>query len=663
MACRRVLPVLYVVAACACALVSSRVIAEDNSAGTSFFEEKIRPVLAERCYNCHSARATKIKGGLTLDTKASALKGGKSGVAIVPGDVEKSPLIKAIKRADADSAMPPDEKEKLSAAQVADFEKWIKLGAPYPEGSAADAAKEPKAWWESVSDAQLLPAGRSINEAVDHYVNAKLKDAGVVPAPAAADWNFIRRVTLDLAGRIPTQAEVSAYEASHESDKKQKLVDRLLASPGFVRQQVTELNWLLMDGRDGGFREYLAKAVKENRSWDTIFREVLAADPVATKGCEQFLKARLKDSDRMATDVSMRFFGVNISCAQCHNHPFVPGWSQDRYYGMKGFFSRTFEVGEFVAERDYGYVSYKPLKAEATKRVPLIFINGEVIAEPEVVEPDDAAKKAEQKVIDDAKKEKKALPAPKFSRRAKLAEVSLAPAQNGFFARAIVNQIWSRLFGQGLVMPVDQMHGQNKPSHPELLVWLARDLVRQKYDVRALLRGLVLSEAYARGSEWPGAERPDPRLLAVAAPRALTPQQFGASLQIATASPSAFAKDSDAAVERLEKEGQGWVGLFERPSFDFQVSVEEALLFSNSDKAAKQLLADGDDKLIKQLLGMEDRGALLRMAFANILARAPQPQELAVMEDFLQKRSEQRADAVKDVVWALLASTEFRFNH
>ncbi len=654
---------MHAIACTAGVLAFSRLAAGENTAGFSFFEEKIRPVLAERCYNCHSARATKIKGGLTLDTKESAFKGGKSGLAIKPGDPESSPLIKAIKRADADSAMPPDDKEKLSAASIADFEKWIKLGAPYPEGAAADLLKEPKPWWDAIPEAQLLSPKRSINEAVDHYIAAKLKESGIAPAPQVPDWNFIRRVTLDLAGRIPTQAEVSAYESARDSDKKQRLVDTLLASPSFARQQVTELNWLLMDGRDGAFREYLAKAVKENKSWDTIFREVLAADPVATKGCEQFLKQRLKDADRMATDVSMRFFGVNISCAQCHNHPHVPGWTQDRYYGMKGFFSRTFEVGEFVAERDYGYVSYKPLKADTTRRVPLIFINGETIAEPEAAEPNDAAKKAEQKLIDDAKKEKKALPAPKFSRRAKLVEVSLASGQDGYFARAIVNQIWSRLFGQGLVMPVDQMHGQNKPSHPELLVWLARDLIRQKYDVRALLRGLVLSEAYARSSEWSGPERPDPRLLAAASPRALTPQQFGASLQIATTAPSAFAKDSAAALERMEKEGQSWIGLFERPSFDFQVSVEEALLFSNSDKAAKQLLADGDDKLIKQLLSIDSHAALLRTAFTNILARQPQPQELALMEDFLQKRTDQRSDAVKDVMWALLASTEFRFNH
>lgn len=649
--------------------------ADSSSPGVSFFEEKIRPVLAQNCYTCHSARATKLKGALSLDTRESALKGGKSGVAIVPGNPDASPLMKAIRRSDPDTAMPPDDKDKLPPDTIANIEKWIKAGAPFPEsGPLADARGSAlKPWWETIADAKLRPSSETIAAVVDFYINAKLKEASVTPANAARDANFIRRVTLDLTGRIPTPAEVRQYESSTEADKKLHLVDCLMASPAFLRHQVAELDWMLMDGKGSSapappaFRDYLARALKENRGWDDIFRDVMSADAKnpATKGCEQFLKTRVQDQDRMTSDVSVRFFGVNISCAQCHNHPHVPAWTQDHYYGMKSFFSRTFDAGEFVGEKEYGYVSFKPLKSEQTRRAPLLFLDGQTITEPEATEPNDVGKKAEREALEAMKKKKEPPPPPKFSRRAKLVEAGLAPGREGFFARAIVNQTWARFFGQGLVMPVDQMHGQNKPSHPELLAWLARDFVRQKYDLRALVRGLVLSDTYARDSQWSGTERPDARLFAVAAPRALTPQQFGTSLVVASTAQEVFDKAAslDAVVEKMERDGQSWAALFERPNFDFQVSVDEALALSNSEKVSKQLLSDDDGRLVKKLLSIKDTTQMLRTAYASVLSREPDSHEIEILDNYLQKHSKQMADGVRDVVWALLASTEFRFNH
>jgi Protein of unknown function (DUF1549)/Planctomycete cytochrome C len=356
-----------------------------NSAGMSFFEQKIRPVLADRCYKCHSMKAVKLKGGLALDSKERALKGGNTGPAIVPSKPEESLLLTAIRHADPDLEMPPEE-EKLPAEVIANFEKWIKAGAPYPE--SVEQANELKPWWDLI--APLRPAGQPVAEVVDHYLATKLQEAGVPPVGAASDANFIRRLTLDLAGRIPTTVEVQDYESSSEPDKKRQLVDRLLASPAFVRQQVTELDWMLMDGKGGAFRDYLTRAAKENRGWDTIFRDVIAADATNndTKGAEQFLKARIKDQDRLANDVSTRFLGVNISCAQCHDHPLVPSWKQDHYFGMKSFFNRTFEHGDFLGERDYGQVSFKPKRGD-TKRASLMFITGQVLNEPDAAEPDD----------------------------------------------------------------------------------------------------------------------------------------------------------------------------------------------------------------------------------------------------------------------------------
>ena len=209
------------------------------------------------------------------------------------------------------------------------------------------------------------------------------------------------------------------------------------------------------------------------------------------------------------------------------------------------------------------------------------------------------------------------------------------------------------------------MHGQNKPSHPELLAWLARDLARHDYDLRGLIRGLVLSDAYARDSRWNGPQRPDPALYAVVIPRALTPRQFGTSLQIATAHPAIFTNQAklESIVERMEKDGSSWANFFERPSFDFQVSVEEGLLFSNSEKVDKELLNEKDDRLLRHLLDTGDAEKMFRDAYQQVLARAPQAEELKALSQYVEQRSDRPVDAIRQVVWAMMAGTEFRFNY
>ena len=274
----------------------------------------------------------------------------------------------------------------------------------------------------------------------------------------------------------------------------------------------------------------------------------------------------------------------------------------------------------------------------------------------------------EKRLLEETKKNKQPAPAPKFSRRALLPEASLKPGHEGYFARALVNQVWLRLFGHGLVMPVDQMHGQNLPNHPELLQWLARDLVQHDYDVRRLLRGLVLSAAYARSSQWSDGARPDPGLFAVAQPRALTPQQVGASLQFAVTGPDAFkstAKPEEQAkfIEQVERTGQGWASSLERPGDDFQVGVDEALLFSNNDRIQRELLSLSGDRLLKVLLDLKDNRELATAAVWNVLSRAPEPRELQAITSYLDQRTDRPTEAARQVVWSLLTSTEFRFNH
>ena len=511
---------------------------------------------------------------------------------------------------------------------------------------------------------ELMPPDRPIEEVVDHYVDAGLAAAGAKAAPEADDATIVRRLTLDLLGRIPTAAELRAFVESTDPEKRSKLVDRLMGSPGFARHQADSLDAILMAGAKGSLRDYLLAASRENRPWDRVFREVMASNEsdAGNKGSSEFLKARARDTDKLTTDVSAVFFGVNVSCAKCHDHPLVKDWKQDHYYGMKSFLDRTFVVGNFVGEHGYGSVKFKTTEGEE-KKAKFLFLTGKE-AEVSADEPSGDAKKEEKRLLDEAKKNKTAPPAPAFSARARLVEIALEPGGREFFARSVVNRLWHRFFGQGLVMPLDQMHSENPPSHPELLDWLARDEV-ERAGLRpppAWTRGLVLSRAYARESRAES-ENPDPRLFGVASIRPLSPTQLAASMWVATADPASLPDEADLAkVEPLAERGRGLAASIARPGEDYQIGAAEALLMSNGNKL-NDLLADGGDRLVGRLAKITDRRERVEVAVRNILSRPPDEEEIALLGEFLARREDRPVEAARQLVWALLAGGEFRFNH
>jgi hypothetical protein len=519
------------------------------------------------------------------------------------------------------------------------------------------------------ADDDLLPPDRPVEQAVDFYIDAQLKEKKVTPAPQADDHNLVRRLTLDLVGRIPTAAEVQAHVQAAEPDKRVRLVDRLLASSGFVRHQAAELEAMLMPGYRSNLREYLTRAVADNRPWDQVFRELLLPDETdpKRKGAGDFLRMRIADQDKLTADVSALFFGVNVSCARCHDHPKVEDWKQDHFFGMKSFFSRSFDAGGFLGERDYGLVKFKTTKG-AERQAKLMFLTGTVIDAPNMREPTGEEQKKEKELLEKAKKDRTPPPAPKFSARAKLVEVALQPGERDYFARAIVNRLWYRFFGHGLVMPLDQMHSANPPSHPELLDWLARDLVEHGYDLRRLERGLVLSQAYSRTSRWEGETVPRPYLFAVARVRPLSPPQLAASLRLATTDPATLQaplkpEEIEKRIEALEAGARGLADLFEQPREDFQIGVGEALVFSNSDRIQRELLADGGDRLIGRLKEMKDPHQVIDTAVRAVLSRPPTAEEVKALGEYLAKREDRRVEACRQMLWALLASSEFRFNY
>ena len=532
--------------------------------------------------------------------------------------------------------------------------------------------------WNAAGRADdLLPADLPIEQAIDQYVEAALKRADLKPAAPGDDATLLRRLTLDLNGRIPTTAELRDYLANDAADKRVRLVDQLLASPAFVRHQAAEFETLLMTGsggaskrsKNGGtaLRDYLQRAFAENRSWDSIFRDLLGPDDndPAKKGASEFLRSRVKDLDRLTVDVSVVFFGVNISCAQCHDHPRVDDWKQDHFFGMKAFFSRTYESGSFVGEREFGLIKFKPRQG-SEKPARVMFLTGKTIDDvPGWCEPTREQQQKDRERVESARKVNKPPPPVSFSLRSTLVAVALEPGQRDYFARAVVNRVWHRLTGQGLVMPLDQMHSENPASHPELLHWLARDLIAHGYDLRRLIRGMVLSKTYALDSRWDGDKQPEPETFAVARARLLTPRQLATSLKLATADPGTLgaALSLEQQLEAIEKNAAGLAALLPNAAASGTVGVGEALLFTNSETIQKECLSDEHGRLVARLLKIDDLEKRADAAVRAVLSRPSRPDEVTALVNYLRRRPDRPSAAVQQVVWALLTSSEFRFNH
>jgi mono/diheme cytochrome c family protein len=366
------------------------VTAEPTKEQIDFFEQKIRPILADNCYQCHSEEQGKSKGGLTLDTKKGWEKGGEGGAVIVPGDVEKSPLYKAVTYLDEDLQMPPKSKGgKLSDGQVADLAAWIKMGAPDPRKEAEKKAsklsgltdKARQHWaYQPVKNFQSIPVPVNKNQSwcrtpIDAFVLQKLEGKGMFPSPDADRETLLRRVTYDLTGLPPTYAEVEAFLSDKAPNAFEKVVDRLLASPSYGerwgRHWLDTARYSDTIGGDRNnrqteyrypdawtFRDYVVKALNEDKPYTDFIIDQLAADKIPgikpddsrlaalgflTVG-ERFRNVNDIINDRIDT-LSKGFMGVTVACARCHDHMFDPIPTRD-YYALHGVFASISEPNE-----------------------------------------------------------------------------------------------------------------------------------------------------------------------------------------------------------------------------------------------------------------------------------------------------------------------------
>jgi hypothetical protein len=343
-------------------------------AGVEFFEKKIRPVLAEKCYACHSSK-TVVTSGLVLDTRAGMQKGGNRGALIIAGDPEGSRLIKALSYQDPELKMPPTG--RLTDAQIADFASWIKMGAPDPrEETPATLAAAPakgKFWaFEPIRNHQPPPVKntRWAASPIDRFLLAKWEKDSLTPAPAADRRTLIRRVTFDLTGLPPTPQEVADFLADRSPKAYEKLVDRLLASPHYDERWARHWLDLVRYGETSGhefdsdkvdvwrYRDYVIRSFNEDIPYDQFMREHIAGDllvnarPEAKLGtgffglgeernaADDIAGVRAERNENQIDVLGKTFLGLTVACARCHDHKFDPISTAD-YYGLWGILDST----------------------------------------------------------------------------------------------------------------------------------------------------------------------------------------------------------------------------------------------------------------------------------------------------------------------------------
>jgi hypothetical protein len=519
---------------------------------------------------------------------------------------------------------------------------------------------------ETSNDASSASA--SMVERVDALLAEHWAEHDVTPAGEADDATMLRRLTLDLAGRIPTPQEWIAYRDDTACDKRQRLIDRLLGGPEFSLHFANVLD-AAVQGRHAGdedFLSYLRRALDERRGWDEMYRNMLVGpwETDQQKQSNRFLADRVKDLDRMSTDAARAFFGVDISCAKCHDHPLVIDWSQDHYYGMLSFFSRTTGGKGGVGEKKQA-VEVKFLAYGEEKTARMMFLTGRTFNDPAAQEGDagkgDAGKGDAGKGDAGKGDQKKTV----TSARRQLVEASLA--ERKFFSRNIANRLWHYFFGRGLVQPVDQMHSENVPAIPELLTLLADDMAEHGYDLRRTIRILLSSRAYRLDSRWTGDEPPlDAEMFAVARLRPLSRRQLAFSLLLATGDDS-FAKttkpeDRAKAYLDLQQQGDELLRALDPRVDGFESSAGEALFLTNGE-AIQQLISGGENPLARRLAAVADDGEMVKAAYQRLLSRDPTPAEVDQLTDWINNQQADRESLCADLAWALLTSAEFRFLH
>lgn len=507
----------------------------------------------------------------------------------------------------------------------------------------------------------------------------------------ADDATFLRRVTLDLTGTIPSADEVRAFLADQSTNKRTQLVDRLLASPEHARRLQYFFDTMLMERRPDKhvpatqWRNYLRTSFSENKPWDVLVHEILSADGTdeKTRPAAKFLLDRELKAEEVTRDLGRVFLGRDLQCAQCHDHPNVNDYLQRHYHGLNAFLNRSYLFKDpktkktSIGEKAEGLVSFTSVfTMEEGKTAP------RMLDLPEIADP--ATPKEPYKV----KPAKNVRSVPVYSRRLQLANAMTNPT-NVAFQQNIANRLWAMMLGRGLVEPLDMWHTDNPPSNPKLLDLLTESLRKNNYNIRLMLREMALSKTYQRSSHVANdAKIPEEASFSVALLKPLSPEQLAWSMMQATGltektlnSLKAKQIKADAKKGQQKVEEPQWqeealhdalnrnvtafvttFGFVGAQTSQFDASANQALFLRNCP-LVQSWLVPSKNNLTARLKKLKTSNQIAEELYLSVYSRYPTKTETAQVVEFLKGTPAQSNQSLQQLVWATLASDEFRFNH
>ncbi len=506
----------------------------------------------------------------------------------------------------------------------------------------------------------LVPLGKPIAKYpewvavnyIDRLALARWKQLGIVPSDLCTDGEFIRRVHLDLCGRLPKPEEVRGFLADKSPDKRARLIDRLLDDRDYAAYFALRWGSILRNASLAGseqaayaFHDWIRDMVARNRPYDEFVRGIVAAagEWQDAPAVNWYWQMRDDQLHQPVADTAQVFLGLRLQCAKCHHHPYER-WSREDYFGLAGFFSRLGRKG--LGEPPPYYSSRTRTTGEINPRT---------------------GKPIEPKLLDGPYLE---VP-PDEDPRHRLVDWMARP-DNPFFARALVNRLWGHLMGRGLVDPVDDLRETNPPSNPELLDALAKDFIKHKFDVKHVIRTICNSRTYQLSSVPNEFNKHDTQNHARYYGRRLIAEVLHDAVDQACGTRTRFnrmSKQARAVDLPHEAFGSYFLDVFDRPprssacecARSTGASLSQVLHLSFSGSIEGKVSA-GDGrvaKLVKQKVSPEQA---LEELYLAAYARPPTGQERRTALDYLRRQPDLRR-GLEDVLWALVNTREFMFNH
>jgi hypothetical protein len=506
----------------------------------------------------------------------------------------------------------------------------------------------------------MVPHGKSLTDIpefkltnyVDELAVAKWKKLGLRPSPLADDATFLRRVTLDLCGRLPTAIETRAFLADTSADKRAKLIDRLLDSPDYPAYFAMRWSTILRNSNLAGsnnaayaFHNWIKDTIARNRPYDEFVRGIVAAagEWQEAPAINWYWQSRDDQLHQVTADTAQVFLGVRLQCARCHHHPYER-WGQADYYGLAGFFTR-------LGRKSFG----EPPPYFASANVTTGEKDPTTGKTPEPKYPDGVVAK---------------FTAEEDPRHA-LVDWMARP-DNPFFARALVNRMWGHFLGRGLYHEVDDQRETNPPSNPELLDALAGDFIRHKFDVKHVIRTIVNSRVYQLSAEPTEHNKNDRQNYARYYARRMPAEVFLDAINQVTGTRGNFGGvSSNARAVDLPHEGFSsyFLDTFDRPrrvtgcecERSSGATLAQVLLLANSDEIESKIAAS-DGTLARMLKAKKPHRDIVEELYLTAYARRPSAEEMRRTLAHVE-RLPNKQQALEDVLWAILNTKEFMFNH